>query len=467
MSINSAMLAGVSGLSANSSSLAAISDNIANLNTTGYKRSQVNFANVVTAQATNIGRYSAGGVQGVTRQYVSQQGLIQNTSTPTDLAIAGEGFFIVSDKGANLSSADTRLFTRAGSFNTDSEGYLKNDAGLYLLAWPVQDDGTFEVDPSDLTRLQPINVRNLGAAVRASENVAIVANVNSQTTYDPAVTYTAGAMSAYADDPTAATGVKPNFEVEMNVVDSQGGTHRLTVGMLRKDPATNPNEWHAEIYGSPDEVTGTNATGLLKSGSLVFTADGKLDLTASTLFGAATGSPPVAAPAKISIGASGSGTAPNWGDALGVGAQTLNFDLAGLTQYNSPSTVKSVNPDGATLGNVTSVEVDDKGFISAVFDNSEIRKIGKVALATFQNADGLSAVSGTAYRATLQSGEFTIKEAGVSGAGLISPASLESSTVDLSAEFTGLITTQKAYSACSKIITTADDMLTELINIRR
>lgn len=467
MSINSAMLAGVSGLAANSSSLAAISDNIANLNTTGYKRSQVNFANVVTAQATNIGRYSAGGVQGVTRQYVSQQGLIQNTATPTDLAIAGEGFFIVSDKGANLTDGDTRLFTRAGSFNPDAEGYLKNDAGLYLLAWPMMDDGTFEVDPSDLTRLQPINVRNLGAAVRASENVAIVANVNSQTTFDPAITYTAGAMSVYADDTTAVGAVKPNFEVEMKVVDSQGGTHRLTMGLLRRDPATNPNEWHAEIYGAPAELTGSNATGLLRSGTLSFTADGKLDLAASTLFGAPTGVPPVAAPSQITIGASGSAAAPNWNSALGVAAQTLTFDLEGLTQYNAPSTVKSVNPDGATLGNVQSIEVDDKGFISAVFDNSEIRKIGKVAVATFQNPDGLSAVSGTAYRATLQSGEFTIKEAGVSGAGQISPASLESSTVDLSAEFTGLISTQKAYSACSKIITTADEMLSELINIRR
>src|SRR3954468_13971670 len=114
MSINSALLAGVSGLISNSSALAALSDNISNVNTVAYKRNQVNFANVVTSQAVT-GRYSAGGVQGVTRQYVSQQGLVQSATSSTDLAIAGDGMFVVADKGAGLTDADARKFTRAGS----------------------------------------------------------------------------------------------------------------------------------------------------------------------------------------------------------------------------------------------------------------------------------------------------------------------------------------------------------------
>src|SRR6187551_3117163 len=125
MSINSALLAGVSGLVANSSALAAISDNIANVNTVAYKRNQVNFANVVTAQAVK-GKYSAGGVQGVTRQFVSTQGLIQASGSSTDLAISGDGFFIVSNKGAGLTASDPRSFTRAGSFSFDSDGFLVN-----------------------------------------------------------------------------------------------------------------------------------------------------------------------------------------------------------------------------------------------------------------------------------------------------------------------------------------------------
>jgi len=457
MSINSAMLAGVSGLVANSSSMAAISDNIANINTTAYKRSQVNFANIVTSQAV-VGRYSAGGVQGVTRQFVSQQGLIQSATSPTDLAIAGDGFFIATEKANGLTNADTRVFTRSGSFSADADGYLKNDSGFYLQGWPAQDDGTFDVDPSDLTRLQPINVKNLGAAVKATGNVAVNANLNSQSTLSPDVaTYAAGDMSDYADDPT--TGSKPDFEIEMNVVDSQGGTHRVTIGLMRKDPTTNPNEWYAEIYGDPAEISATGS-GMIASGTLAFTGDGKIDLANSDLFGSMGATP------SISLDASG-GTAPKWDDTLGVQAQDITFDLSQLTQYNAASKVKSVNPDGATVGNVVGVEVDEEGYVSAIFDNSEVRKIAKIAVATFQNPDGLAAVSGNAYRATIQSGEYTLKEPGSAGAGQISPSTLEASTVDLSAEFTGLITTQKAYSACSKIITTADQMLDELINIRR
>ena len=177
MSINSALLAGVSGLVANSSALAAISDNIANVNTVAYKRNQVNFANVVTAQAVK-GKYSAGGVQGITRQFVSQQGLIQASGSSTDLAISGDGFFIATQKGAGLTPADARVFTRQGSFSVDADGYLVNDSKLYLQGWPVQADGTFNVNPSDLNNLEAINVKNLGAAVTATNNVGISANLD-------------------------------------------------------------------------------------------------------------------------------------------------------------------------------------------------------------------------------------------------------------------------------------------------
>ena len=181
MSINSAMLAGVSGLTANSSALAAISDNIANINTVAYKRNQVNFANIVTAQAVT-GRYSAGGVQGLTRQYISQQGLIQSANSSTELAISGDGFFIVTEKGAGLTEADKRVFTRAGSFSVDADGYLRNDAGFYLQGWPIAADGTIDYNPSDLTELDSINVKNLGSAVQATANVVINANLDKRQT---------------------------------------------------------------------------------------------------------------------------------------------------------------------------------------------------------------------------------------------------------------------------------------------
>ena len=129
--------------------------------------------------------------------------------------------------------------------------------------------------------------------------------------------------------------------------------------------------------------------------------------------------------------------------------------------------MNSINPDGATVGNVVGVQIDENGIVSAIFDNSEVRKIAQIGLATFPNPDGLLPVSGNAYRPTIASGEFAVKQPLVGGAGQISSSTLEASTVDLSAEFTGLISTQKAYSASSKIITTADQMLEELINIKR
>ncbi len=463
MSINSAMLAGVSGLISNSSALAAISDNIANVNTTAYKRNQVNFANVVTAQAVK-GRYSAGGVQAVTRQFVSQQGLIQSASSPTDLGISGDGFFVVSNKGAGMTAADARVFTRSGSFSVDQDGYLVNDAKLYLQGWPIKEDGTMDVSPSDLTKMDSINVKNLGGAVRATQNVIINAILNKNqavsadiAAYDPA---TAGSrMASYAMDP--ANGVKPDFTIEMNVVDSSGGTHRLAMAFLKADaPAV--NTWHTEVYSIPEtDVDSADSDGLVMSGNIAFNSDGTMDTDPAntTLF--ADPEHPV-----IALAASG-GAQPAWATNLGIEASDLKLDLSRLNNYAATSVTNSVNPDGATVGTVVGVEVSEDGVISAIFDNSEIRKIAMIGLATFPNADGLAPVSGNAYRPTIASGEFAVKQPGVGGAGQIAASTLEASAVDLSAEFTGLITTQKAYSASSKIITTADQMLEELINIKR
>jgi flagellar hook protein FlgE len=465
MSINSAMLAGVSGLVANSSALAAISDNIANVNTVAYKRNQVNFATQVTAQVA--GKYSAGGVQGTTRQYVSQQGLVQSASSPTDLAISGDGFFITTQKPTGLTPGDARLFTRSGSFAVDAQGYLVNDAKLYLQGWPALATGGFDINPSDLAKVEPINVKNLGAAVAPTSSVEISANLDKQGVvataegaYDPTLAVAPAlplSMADYADDPL--TGTKPDFTVEMNVIDSVGGSHKLAMAFLKSSGG--PNEWHAEIYAVPASDIDNNGLappGQLAAGLVMFNQDGTIDLASSTLFpGPGT---------SLALDASGGGGFPAWDVALGIGAQTVDLDVSKLTQYASASTVNSVNSDGAGVGNIVGVQVDETGIVSAIFDNSQIRQIAKVALATFPNADGLKAVSGNAYMASITAGQMIIKEPGV-GAGAISPSSLEASTVDLSAEFTGLITTQKAYSASSKIISTADQMLEELINIKR
>ncbi len=461
MSINSAMRAGVSGLIANSSALAAISDNISNVNTTAYKRNQVNFADVVTSQAAK-GLYSAGGVQGINRQYVSQQGLLQAASSATDLGISGDGFFVVAGKGAGLTAQDPRSFTRSGSFSVDADGYLVNDSKLYLQGWPLLANGTFDPDPSNLGKMSSINVKNLGATVRQTSKVTVGANLDNRAnaasvgdaTYLPT---TVKSMADYAKDP--ATGTKPDFAYSMNVIDSLGGSHQIAMSFLKDSSA--PNTWHAEIYSVPDtDISGPGRPGQIGSGLVKFKPDGSLDLTNTTLFGGLGGAP------GISLGASG-GAAPAWATSLGIKASPITFDLNQLTQLADTSTVSSISTDGATVGNIVGVQIGDDGFVSAIFDNSQVRKIAQIGLATFPNADGLLAKSGNAYQPTLQSGAYSVKQPGAGGAGRIASSTLEASTVDLSAEFTGLISTQKAYSASSKIITTADQMLEELINIKR
>ena len=462
MSINSALLTGVSGLVANSSALAAISDNIANVNTVSYKRNEVSFANVVTSQAVK-GRYSAGGVQGVTRQFVSQQGLVQASGSSTDLAISGDGFFVVSSKGAGLTTADARSFTRSGSFTVDADGFLVNKSNFYLQGWPAKPDGSFDINPSDLSKMNSINVKNLGSAVAPTTDIGVSANLNKggvvsagEAAYNNA---TAASMTDYATDPL--TGTKPDFVIEANVIDSTGGSRKVAIALL-KDDSANPNSWHAEIYSIPTtDVTTGGRPGQLTRGDVKFNQDGTIDLTTTTLFGAA------GAAAQLVLDASGTAATPRWSNSLGIAAQTLDFDLSKVSQYTAPSTVNAISSNGAGVGNIVSIDVDDEGIVSAIYDNSQIRQIAKVGIATFPNADGLQAISGNAYRSSLPAGQLTVKEAGVGGAGRISPSSLEASTVDLSAEFTGLIQTQNAYSASSKIITTADQMLEELINIKR
>jgi len=490
MSINSAMLAGVSGLVANSSALAAISDNIANVNTVGYKRNQVSFSNVVTGESVQ-GRYSAGGVQGKDYQYVSQQGLLQTSSSPTDIAISGDGFFVVTEKSQNLGPADTRVFTRAGAFHVDADGYLQNTAGLYLQGWLADSTGAINYDPSDLNKLSSLNVRNIGATVIATPSVQVTANLDSNTALSAAVTsqdsvtpasyawnaatnptaYDAVNHSMSAYDPVAGTGVKPDFTIQLGIVDSKGGTHTVSMSFLKaRTPA---NTWNAEIYGDSAEIaSGAGlAAGQIRAGTVAFNQDGTIDLANSTLFGGSL-NPSITIGASATPGPSApAANTAEWDSSLGIQGQDVSFELAsatgGLSQLASASTVKTVTNFGAGVGQVTGVQISDTGLVSAVFDNGQVRTLAQLAIATFTNPDGLVSVSGNAYRPSNASGDFALKKAKEGGAGAVASSALEASTVDLSSEFTGLITTHRAYSACSRIISTADQMMEELLNIKR
>ncbi|ATQ41842.1 flagellar hook protein FlgE [Caulobacter mirabilis] len=485
MSINSAMLAGVTGLTANSQALAAISDNIANVNTVGYKRTQANFQTLVTGRSATAA-YSAGGVAAQTRRFISTQGLPTQTSRGTDLSISGQGFFVVTEKSEDLTAADARSFTRAGSFQLDSLGYLRNDAGLYLQGWLTDENGVITTDPSDITRLKSINVSSVGGAAEPTSRIQINANLNSETKISNAVkiippatamTYSpTGANSMANYNPDTGTGTKPDFSVQVPVSDSKGGKRTVTIDFLRSNT---PNQWYAEVRAVPAgdvDVGAPLANGQLATGVVAFTQDGRLDPNFTPNAGEnklfADFANPVINFAASDAAAPGAGGI-KWNSALGIGAQQIRLELGGagsaggLTSFSSESVLQSVTTNGTAFGNLTDVEIDDQGYVTAIFDNGITRRIAQVAIATFPNADGLIPVNGNAFRVSRESGTYNFKTPGSGGAGYVAPSTLESSTVDLSTEFTGLITTQRAYSASSKIITTADQMLEELLNIKR
>ncbi len=457
MTINSALLTGVSALIANSSALSAISDNIANANTVGYKSDETNFEDLVTQQSVYT-QHNSGGVVADIRQDVTQQGTLTQATAATDLGVNGRGFFVTTDKPTGLTAVDTRTFTRAGDFTPDAQGYLRNGAGQYLQGWPADATGAVTTDPSDLTKLQTLNVNASGGAPDPTTTAAIDANLNAAQAASPQLaSYSAATNSLSSYDAATGAGVKPDYSLQVPVYDSKGGRHTLQVSFLK---SATPNQWNAEVYAVPaSDVTGAGPNGQIAGGVVAFTADGRFDPANTTL------------PTTLTLGASAGGTGPSWASGLGVAGQTVALNLAtspgGLTQYAQASATDSVTGDGGAVGQLTNVTVDTKGDVEANFDNGVSRRIGQVALATFPDADGLQSVSGTGFRTTLDSGAFTLKSPGEAGAGAISPSTLESSTVDLSAQFTGLIVTQRAYSASAKIITTADQFLQDLIDLKR
>ncbi|HEY1752188.1 MAG TPA: flagellar hook protein FlgE [Caulobacteraceae bacterium] len=478
MSLNSAMQAGVAGLVANSTALSTISNNIANVNTVGYKQSETDFESLVTS-AGEDSSMNAGGVMASNLQLVGQQGQLTQTNSPLDLAISGQGFFVTTSQATNLTPTDPRSFTRAGSFTVNSQGYLVNSAGLVLQGWLADPDGTITPNPSSLTSLQSINVSQVGGAVEPTTTVGINANLDSsQATSAAATAAGASPPTAGAYDPATnsmamwnvnnATGVQPDYSIQVPVSDSQGGQHTIQLDLLK---SSTPDQWYAELVAVPasDVVDGAGlANGQIATGTIAFTSTGQVDQANTTLFNASN--------PTLTFGASNAGppgaNQVNWAASLGIAAQTVTLNLAGgagstggLTQLNSQSNTQSITTNGTAFGNLTNVEIDANGIVTAVFSNGVTRPIAQVAIATFPNPDGLTPVNGDAFQVSQNSGTYTLEQPGTGGAGQIDPSTLEASTVDLSSQLTDLITSQSAYSASSKIITTANQMMQDLLNI--
>lgn len=457
MSLNSALLTGDSSLVANSAALAAISDNISNVNTVGYKQNSTQFEDLVAAQATQ-GNYNSGGVQADVTQLIAQQGQFQATTTSTNMAINGKGFFVVSSTNAGLTPTSGPSFTRAGAFSVNADGYLVNTAGQFLQGWTANAAGVIATNPSNLSALSTINVDNIPAAPDPTTTASVSANLNADLyapgqasaavtggTYSAASTTTS--MAAY-DQSGGTTGTAPDYSTDVTIYDGQGGPHNVQLDFLK---STTANTWNVEVNAVPDtSVTPTN--GQLAAGTVTFSSTGALtSMTLTPTGGAAVTSTTGQASIPIPFTA-----------ASGLGTQTVSLSLGGtnggLTQYASASTTTANTVNGGPASPVAGISISTQGFVQATFQNGTTKNVAQVALATFNDADGLAASSGNAYTQTAASGNFTLGAPTSGNAGAIEASQLESSTVDLSTEFTNLITTQNAYSAASKIISTADRM---------
>ena len=428
MSLYGALNIGVAGLAANSAALSASSSNIANVNTVGYKNQTVNFETFLNAPG--LTGNSSAGVSAVIGQNVTTQGLPTSTSSPTDLSITGAGFFVVA---TNPNADATQEYTRAGSFTPDENGNLQNTSGLYLLGYKLDSEGNI---PTNSSALSLINVSSLSGKAQATANLSIEANLQAS---DTAVSgYTAGDMTSGA--------VTPDFQRTINVYDSQGGSQPVTFSFVK----TGANAWayEAGYAGDSANISSANPIG---TGTISFNSDGTLANV--------DGASPASGAFNLTI---------PWAASTGLSSQTVAVNLgtvggtSGLTQFDTASTLNGATPDGSSSGNVTGVTVSKDGTVTALYSNGLSQNVYKIPIATFTNPDGLGQVNGNAYVATKNSGAASVNQANTGSAGGIAAQSLEASTVDLATEFTNLITTQRAYSASARIITTADQMLQQL-----
>lgn len=439
MSIYGAMSTAVSALDANSAALSTASANIANVNTVGYKAGEATFTTLL-ASTLGSSDVSSAGVTTKQSQNVAEQGLLQTTSSPTDLAMSGNGFFVVNTQASAPSAANSLYYTRAGNFTPDANGDLRNAAGYYLMGWALDSTGAVPSDRNDMTA---VNINALSGKANPTTTITYKANLKSSTSTTAG--YTAGDMYAGT--------VTPDFQRTINVYDAQGGTQPLQMSFVK----TGANTWSYEIsyQGDTTNLTGGAAANPIYSGTMSFNTDGTL-ANADTAY---------AASGTISI------TLP-WNSATsGLTSQAIDINLGtvgasdGMTQFDSTSTQISSQVDGALFGSLAGVTVDTDGYVTARFSNGLTQNIYKLPVATFANPDGLAAVSGNAYATSNDSGTVTISEANTGGAGTIKSKSLEGSTVDLANEFTNLITTQRAYAASSRIVTTASTMLDQLLQV--
>ena len=434
------MFAGVSGLRSHQVMMDVVGNNIANVNTTGYKSSTAIFSDVLSQTLRGAGLPSLGtsggsnaaqiglGVRLQAIQMSFAQGATQLTGRATDFAIQGDGLFVVDVAG-------TQAFSRAGSFNLDALGQLVTPEGGLVQGWQAN-NGTVNTNSSIGSLRVPV-----GQTIAADTTNTVVMGGN---------------LPSDASDGTGTTPATV-ISASTNVFNSLGTSIPLRVDYTKVPNGAGTVDWQADVF-DPDGnkiagpltiqfgVTGPTA------GEVTVPANRKLNITQGQL-------------ATIKQG----GATPAGGfDATGIdldfGASTGADRLTGAAGNNSAT---ALSQDGAPIGTLVSFGVSQEGLISGVFDNGKNKKLGQIAMATFANPGGLEKTGGSLYRSTVNSGNALVGTAGTGGRGTMSGGTVEMSNVDLAAEFTNLIVAQRGFQANSRIITASDELLQDLIAMKR
>lgn len=429
MTISSSLNAGVTGLFSNATRLATISDNIANSSTYGYKGADTDFSSLVLTEGARS--YTAGGVIASTFRHIEAKSSLVGTNNSTDLAISGGGMLPVTNATsieAGLNNLPLRL-APTGSFYTDELGYLTTSSGLVLMGWQANSDGTIPAYARDTSdSLTPVRVE---AGYSALPTTRITMGVNLPATD--------------AQDAVIAGVPGDTLELPIEYYDPLGASQTLDVSFTPTGAAD--NEWTMEVADAGGTLTTLTVTFDDSSGA----GGGLLSVVPATNYDSSTGLLSLTLTSGESI-------------ELDMGAPG---DTDNMTQLAAEFAPVGVYKDGAPAGTLTSVEVDENGYVNAIYDTGFTRRIYQVPLASVPNVNGLKAESNQTFSVSADSGQLYLWDAGSGPVGQVSGYSLEESTTDIAKELTNMIETQRAYSSNAKIIQTVDEMLQETTNMKR
>ena len=419
MSLYGVMRTSTSGMAAQANRLSAVADNVANSNTTGYKRASTEFSSLIIDNSPTS--YTPGSVITTVRHSISEQGTLVGTTSVTDLAIKGNGFFIVSD------SDGTPYLTRAGSFVPDANGDLVNAAGFKLLGYPIT-NGDINIVANGYAGLEVINLETLALRANPSTSGTFRTNLPANAAINTGSTPMDNvAGSAY----TAKT--------SLLTYDSLGNEVVVDVYMTK----TNTGEWQVAVYNKADADP--------NSGGFPYTSGPLADTTLT--FDSSTGQLASASPTAISI------PIPN--------GQPLALNLTGTTQFATDYSVVDATVNGNAPVGVDRIDIADDGTVYAIYENGNRVASYRIPLAKVASPDNLTQLTGNVFTTAAESGDVQIGFAGDSGLGTIRSNSLEQSTVDLASELTTMIDAQRGYTANSKVFQTGAELMDVLVNLKR